>query len=60
MLRRPTILGRSPFQITRHAPNLGEHTAEVLSQAGLSKEQIAKIEKLNDDARSATEGRQAE
>jgi crotonobetainyl-CoA:carnitine CoA-transferase CaiB-like acyl-CoA transferase len=60
VLRRPTILGSSPFQITRHAPNLGEHTAEVLSQAGLSKQEIAEIEKLNEVARSTTEGRQAE
>ncbi len=39
----PVNFGASPAAITRPAPRLGEHTVEVLQEAGLS---IADIEKL--------------
>jgi crotonobetainyl-CoA:carnitine CoA-transferase CaiB-like acyl-CoA transferase len=58
ILRRPVILGDSPFQITRHAPNLGEHTNEILTEAGFSQNEIVQIEKQNMNARAETEGRQ--
>jgi crotonobetainyl-CoA:carnitine CoA-transferase CaiB-like acyl-CoA transferase len=33
----------APFRIRRHAPRLGEHTAEVLGEAGFSAAEIARI-----------------
>jgi crotonobetainyl-CoA:carnitine CoA-transferase CaiB-like acyl-CoA transferase len=40
VIRRPVSFSKGPFEISRHAPNLGEHTAEVLAEAGLSHAQI--------------------
>jgi crotonobetainyl-CoA:carnitine CoA-transferase CaiB-like acyl-CoA transferase len=34
---------RTPFQVSRRAPTLGEHTNEVLASIGLSKDEIAKL-----------------
>jgi crotonobetainyl-CoA:carnitine CoA-transferase CaiB-like acyl-CoA transferase len=33
----------APFRIRRHAPRLGEHTAEVLAEIGMSDEEIARV-----------------
>ena len=42
-VRRPVEFSGAPFRIRHHAPRLGEHTAEVLAQAGLSEAQIAQV-----------------
>ena len=42
-VRAPVTFGASPFAITRHAPQHGEHTAEVLREAGLSPAQVDEI-----------------
>jgi crotonobetainyl-CoA:carnitine CoA-transferase CaiB-like acyl-CoA transferase len=34
-IRRPVNFSGAPFAIRRHAPRLGEHTAEVLSEIGM-------------------------
>jgi len=39
-VRSPVSLSAAPFRIRRHAPRLGEHTTEVLAEAGLSSEVI--------------------
>jgi crotonobetainyl-CoA:carnitine CoA-transferase CaiB-like acyl-CoA transferase len=57
VLRRPVSFSEAPFQVTRHAPGLGEHTVEVLEEAGLSGTQIDKIQELNNNARSETQRR---
>ena len=36
----PVNFGASPADVRRHAPRLGEHTAEVLREAGLTQAQI--------------------
>lgn len=40
MLGRPYMLEKSPWRIRHSAPSLGQHTAEVLAEAGLSSAQI--------------------
>jgi crotonobetainyl-CoA:carnitine CoA-transferase CaiB-like acyl-CoA transferase len=42
-IRAPVTFGAAPFRIRRHAPRLGEHTAEVLAEAGLTREEIARL-----------------
>jgi crotonobetainyl-CoA:carnitine CoA-transferase CaiB-like acyl-CoA transferase len=42
-VRSPVRLSATPFRIRRHAPRLGEHTAEVLAQAGLSEAEIQAV-----------------
>jgi crotonobetainyl-CoA:carnitine CoA-transferase CaiB-like acyl-CoA transferase len=42
-VRRPVSFSKAPFRINRHAPRLGEHTVEVLREAGFSPEQINRI-----------------
>lgn len=39
------ILDETPVRVRRHAPLAGEHTAEVLAEAGCSEEDIARITK---------------
>ena len=56
VLRRPVSFSNAPFKITRHAPQLGEHTTEILSEAGLSPEEIRKIEEINVVAAARTDG----
>jgi len=52
VLRRPVSFSAAPFQLTRHAPGLGQHTVEVLEEAGLPAAQIEKIQALNRKAHS--------
>ncbi|UFN49489.1 CoA transferase [Roseomonas sp. OT10] len=40
---QPFTLSRTPSQLTRHPPAAGEHTAEVLAEAGYSEEEIAAL-----------------
>ncbi len=40
MVRRPVNFSKAPFALRRHAPRLGEHTREVLAEAGLSEAEI--------------------
>ena len=34
-IRAPVSFGSTPFRIRRHAPRLGEHTAEILKEIGV-------------------------
>ena len=49
-VRSPITFGAAPFRIRRHAPRLGEHTAEVLAEAGFSADEIARM--TGNDARA--------
>ncbi len=40
-VRSPVTFGCAPFRIRRHAPRLGENTAEVLAEAGMQSDEIA-------------------
>jgi crotonobetainyl-CoA:carnitine CoA-transferase CaiB-like acyl-CoA transferase len=40
IVRSPVSFSTAPFRIRRHAPRLGEHTAEVLREAGLTQSEI--------------------
>jgi crotonobetainyl-CoA:carnitine CoA-transferase CaiB-like acyl-CoA transferase len=42
-VRNPVSFSAAPFRIRRHAPRLGEHTAEVLAEAGLSGQEIQAV-----------------
>ncbi|MDP4021478.1 CoA transferase [Methylobacterium sp. NEAU 140] len=42
-MRRPANFSGSRFRIRRHAPRHGEHTAEVLAEAGLDRAAIAAL-----------------
>lgn len=42
-MRRPVSFSGSRFTIRRHAPRHGEHTAEVLAEAGLDPSEIAAL-----------------
>jgi formyl-CoA transferase len=41
----PVTLSRTPAQVRTAAPEMGEHTDEVLQEAGYSPEEIAKFRK---------------
>jgi crotonobetainyl-CoA:carnitine CoA-transferase CaiB-like acyl-CoA transferase len=45
-VRSPVGFSNAPFRIRRHAPRLGEHTAEVLTEIGMSDEEIARVSSL--------------
>jgi crotonobetainyl-CoA:carnitine CoA-transferase CaiB-like acyl-CoA transferase len=40
LLRSPMNFSRTPARFRRRAPNLGEHTAEILAEAGFTPEQV--------------------
>ena len=42
-VRSPVNFSAAPFRIRRHAPRLGEHTAEVLAEAGFSADDVRRI-----------------
>jgi crotonobetainyl-CoA:carnitine CoA-transferase CaiB-like acyl-CoA transferase len=42
-VRSPVSFSNAPFRIRRHAPRLGEHTAEVLAEAGMPEQEIARL-----------------
>ncbi len=42
-LRSPIRFGATPYELYRHAPRQGEHTHEVLSEAGLTAQEIAQL-----------------
>ena len=42
-LRPPTRFGRTPASLDRHAPTLGEHSVQVLQEAGFSADEIAAL-----------------
>ena len=53
VVRSPVTFSAAPFRIRRHAPRLGEHTREVLADAGFSD---AEIERLAGKAWVKSEG----
>lgn len=53
---RPTArFSATPLSLRRHAPSLGEHTDEVLREAGLAPEDIARLTGGRDAAGSGTQ-----
>jgi crotonobetainyl-CoA:carnitine CoA-transferase CaiB-like acyl-CoA transferase len=46
LLGFPVKLSRTPCRVARHAPDLGEHTDEILSGMGLSREKIDELRHL--------------
>ena len=46
LLGFPVKLSRTPCRVARHAPDLGEHTDEILSAMGLSREKIDELRHL--------------
>lgn len=42
-IRSPLRFGVTPYALRRHAPRVGEHTAEVLREAGLSESEVARL-----------------
>ena len=47
-VRRPVNFSGAPFRLRRHAPALGEHTREVLEEAGLDAEAAALLPEGDD------------
>ncbi len=45
MLRHPVRYGESPASLRRHPPRIGEHTDEILAEAGLDAEAAARLRK---------------
>jgi benzylsuccinate CoA-transferase BbsE subunit len=39
----PYVLSETPWRIQRPAPTLGQHTAEVLGELGISREEVARL-----------------
>ncbi len=48
IVRRAVNFADAPFRLRRHAPGLGEHTREVLAEAGLDEDSIAALAPAND------------
>ena len=42
-IKSPVNFSATPYELRHHAPRLGEHTAEVLREAGLSEEDVAAL-----------------
>jgi crotonobetainyl-CoA:carnitine CoA-transferase CaiB-like acyl-CoA transferase len=42
-VRSPLRFGATPYELRRHAPRPGEHTAEVLREAGLEESEVARL-----------------
>jgi crotonobetainyl-CoA:carnitine CoA-transferase CaiB-like acyl-CoA transferase len=42
-LGSPVKMSETPPVVSRHVPRLGEHTREVLLEAGLSEDEIARV-----------------
>jgi crotonobetainyl-CoA:carnitine CoA-transferase CaiB-like acyl-CoA transferase len=42
-VRSPLRFGATPYALRRHAPRVGEHTAEVLREAGLPESEVARL-----------------
>lgn len=42
-VRSPLRFSATPYHLRRHAPRVGEHTAEVLREAGLSESEVARL-----------------
>lgn len=40
IVRNPVRYGATPFRLRRHAPSLGEHSREILEEAGLAPDEI--------------------
>ena len=59
-LRRPVQFSGSPFVIRRHAPRLGEHTAEVLDELGFAADEVRdvleQVERPSEQLTPAKEG----
>ncbi len=43
-VRPPTLFSASPAELARHAPRIGEHTLDVLREAGLCDQEIAQLQ----------------
>ena len=43
IVNQPVKLSRTPLDITRRPPTLGEHTDEILARCGYGKDQIAQM-----------------
>jgi crotonobetainyl-CoA:carnitine CoA-transferase CaiB-like acyl-CoA transferase len=48
-VRSPVSFSAAPFRVRRHAPRLGEHTAEVLREAGLPAGEIEALLRHDDN-----------
>jgi crotonobetainyl-CoA:carnitine CoA-transferase CaiB-like acyl-CoA transferase len=42
-IRAPVSLSSAPFRLRRHAPRLGEHTAEILAEIGMDSASAAPV-----------------
>ncbi|NML43523.1 CoA transferase [Ramlibacter sp. G-1-2-2] len=43
LVQSPLRFGATPYSLQRHAPRVGEHTAEVLREAGVSESEVARL-----------------
>lgn len=57
--RSPFVFDKEDWALRRHAPHLGEHTAEVLREAGFSAEEIRMLGNAGKELGGNTQGAQA-